>query len=514
MKRKFIKRFSFVIISLILIFSIVGCKSASKSANDGDASFSYMMPGKYINWLKDLKWYPEMLERTGAKIELVEGGKDDEAYYKNLDLKIGSGEFADSGIVKLPQAEVYGAQGAFLDLKPLIKEYAPNIQKFLDDNPDYAKLVTTKDGKIFGLMQEYPTLTPVTFYREDMFKKAGITELPRTIEEFTAVLQKLKDTYKDVENFYPFTGRDGFIKFTEVYAAGDYIDESGKIHGIYKNGTGFDIHSPGFKALIEQYKQWYDAGLIDPEWVAGVATEESWQTKMLTGKGAIGNDFFTRPSWFMNNGGPTNDPDYSIKVMNPFLTLDGEQSKVPTYETKYRMDRVFVINSNAEDKAEQIIKFMDYVFSDEGRTLMNYGVEGKSYKEVNGKKEFIVKFEEEGNKPIGTPVWNFLQDRLTFPAPVNNPAYYQWMDDLTRSFATTYFDKYANIMPSLKYTTEQLEKRSSLLARVEDEVNSNLVKFVTGKRSLSEWDSFVQEMDEIGYSDVIKIDQEAYDAMK
>lgn len=504
---------------LMLVFTVTACngnadKAGSGSSEDGSASFSYMMAGKYINWLKDLNWYPELLQRTNTNIELVEGGKDDDAYYKNLDLKIGSGEFADAGIVKLAQAEVYGTQGAFLDLKPLIKEHAPNIQKFIDENPDYAKLITSDGGEIFGLMQEYPTITPFTFYRSDMFEKAGITELPRTIEEFTAVLTKLKQTYKDEENFYPFTGRDGFIKFTEVYAAMDHIDADGKVQGIYKNGTGFDIYSPGFKDLISQYISWYNDGLIDPEWVAGVATEESWQTKMLTGKGVISNDFFTRPSWFMNNGGPQNNPEYSMKVMNPFLTTKGEQAKVATYEPQYRMDRVFVINSSAEDKAAGIIKFMDYVYSEEGRTLMNYGVEGKSYVETDGKKEFTVKFEEEGNKPIGTPVWNFLQDRLTFPAPVNNEAYYQWMDELTKSYATTFFDEFAVSYPSIKYTTEQLEERSTLLAKVEAEVNANLVKFITGKKQMTEWDSFLKDMEKIGYKKIVEIDQKAYDAMK
>jgi putative aldouronate transport system substrate-binding protein len=502
------------------MFTLAACQSSSKVDNasssngKGTNSFSYMMAGKYTTWLKDLNWFPEIEKRTKTKVQLVEGGKDDDDYYKNIDLKIGSGDFADAGIVKLSQADVYGSQGAFLDLKPLIDKYAPHIKEFIDKNPDYKKLITSSDGKIYGFMQEYPKISSVTFYRSDMFEKAGITQAPRTIDEFTATLQKLKDTYKNVDNFYPFTGRDGFIKFTEVYDAMDKIDSNGKVHGIYENGTGYDIKAPGFKDLIEQYIAWYKAGLIDPEWVAGVATEESWQTKMLNGKGAISNDFFTRPSWFMNNGGPTNDPKFAMKVMDPFMDKDGKQSKVPTYEEQYRLDRVFVINSKAEDKAPGIIKFMDYVFSQDGRTLMDYGVEGKSFKEENGKKEFTVKFEDQGNKPLGTPVWNFLQDRLTFPAPVNNEAYYQWMDDLTKSYATTYFDKFAVSNPSIKYSTKQLEERSTLLAKVQDEVTANLVKFITGKRKMSEWDSFLSEMDKDGYSKIVKIDQEALDAMK
>lgn len=516
---------SMLILMLALLLVLTACSKNDKKnspaetgnggeATDKAATFTYMMAGKYINWLGDLKWFPVLQEQTKTTVEFVNGGEDDDAYKKNLELKIGSGQFPDSGIVSLAQAEVYGKQSLFLDLKPFIDEHAPNIKKFLDANPDYAKLLSTADGEIFGLAQEYPTISNVTFYRADMFEKAGITENPKTIEEFTNVLKKLKETYKGESGFYPFTGRDGYLKYMEAFGANDKISE-GKVHGIYENGAGYDLYSDGFKQLIEWYNQLYSEKLVDPEWIAGTATEESWQTKVLTGKGAIGNDFFTRPSWFMNNGGPDNDPNYSMKVMDPFLDKNGEQTKLPRAAEQFKMDRVFVINEKAKDKAEQIIKFMDYVFSDAGRTLMDYGVEGESFKSEGDKKEFLVKFEEEGNKPLGTPVWNFLQDRLTFPAPVNNEAYYQWMDELTKSFATTYFDKFtSNEFASLKYSTEQLKERTTLLAKVKGELNANLVKFISGGRSMSEWDAFLGEMEQAGYKKINEIDQAAYDAMK
>jgi putative aldouronate transport system substrate-binding protein len=491
--------------------------STDPATSGKPVQFSYMLAGKYINWMKDLKWVPEIQKATNTQVDFVEGGKEDDDYYKTLDIRIGSKQFPDAGIVTLPQAEVYGSQGAFLDLAPLIDKSAPNIKKFIEANPAYKKLITAKDGKIFGLMQEYPTLSAVTFYRADLFKQAGITEPPKTIDQFTDDLRKLKAKFTD-PNFYPYTGRDGFIKFMEAFDALSKIDANGKVHGNYEIGTEgghvYDLHAPGFKKLIEWNITLFKEKLIDPEWVAGTATEDSWQTKMLTGKGAVSNDFFTRPSWFMNNGGPKNDPNYTIKVMDPFMDAQGKQTKVPLYQPTYRTDRTFVINAASKDKAEGIIKFMDYVFSDEGRNLMDYGVEGQSYKAAGDKKEYTVQFEKEGNQPLGTPVWNFLQDRLSFPAPVNNAAYYQWMDDLTRSFATTYFDKFTEVTPILKYTTAQLKERKILVGKLQAAIDANLVKFVFGKRPMTEWDAFVSEMDKLGYQKVTDMDQAAYDSSK
>jgi putative aldouronate transport system substrate-binding protein len=491
--------------------------ASAPATNDKPVQFTYMLAGKYINWMKDLKWVPEIQKATNTTVEFVEGGKEDDDYYKTLDIRIGSKKFSDAGIVTLPQAEVYGSQGAFLDLAPLIDQFAPNIKKYIDANPSYKNLITTKDGKIFGLMQEYPTLSAVTFYRADLLAQAGITEAPKTIDQFTDALRKLKAKFTD-PNFYPFTGRDGYLKFMEAFDALAKIDANGKVHGNYEGGSEggylYDLHSAGFKKLIEWYITLYNEKLIDPEWVAGTATEDSWQTKMLTGKGAISNDFFTRPSWFMNNGGPKNDPNYAIKVMDPFTDAQGNQTKVPLWQPIYRTDRTFVINTAAKDKAEGILKFMDYVFSDNGRNLMDYGIEGQSFKANGDKKEYTVKFEKEGNQPLGTPVWNFLQDRLSFPAPVNNAAYYQWMDDLTRSFATTYFDKFTEVTPILKYTTDQLKERKILVGKLHEAINANLVKFIFGKRPMTEWDAFVGEMDKIGYQKVTDLDQAAYDSSK
>lgn len=486
-------------------------ESASADGSGEKIQFSYMLAGKYINWLKDLKWYPEALKRMNAEVELVNGGDDDGAYYKGLDTKLMSGDMSDAMIVTLSQAEVYGSQGLFLNLKDLIEKNAPNIKKFIESDPQYKQLITASDGNIYGLPQQYPIITNVPFYRADFFAKAGITSNPKTIEEFTDVLRKLKAAYPAAD-FFPFTGRDGYIKFTEAFLAKDNIDSNGQVHGIYNVGKSYDLKSAGFKELVQWYNTLYTEKLIDPEWILGTQTEESWQTKMLTGKGAVSYDFFTRPSWFMNNGGPQNDPKYDIKVMDALNDSQGNPSKVPMAEQRYREDRVFVISANSEEKAAQILKFMDYLWSDEGRTLMDYGVEGQSFKKNGDKNEFIVNFAEEGNKPLGTPVWNFLQDRLTFPVPSNDAAYYDWMDPLTKSFAADFFGKYAAVAPQIKYSTDQLKERSELLANVQPYVDANLVKFITGKRPMSEWDAFVQEADTQGYGKIVEIDQAAYDA--
>lgn len=483
----------------------------NNGTDEGVFEFEYTLPTQFANWLRDKNWLPILEERTNTKVEIIDGGDGDQ-YYSNVDLRVGSRQFTDTGIVRLAQAEIYGIEGAFVDLKPIIDEHGPNIKKFMEEHPDYAELITSANGAIYGIMSEYPIISEVIMYREDMFEKAGISQLPNTIDEFTDVLRQLKAHYGDDANFYPFSGRENFIKFTEVFLANDAIRD-GKIHGLYENGRGFDLYSEGFKQWIEWYKDLYDEGLIDPEWIAGAATEESWQTKMINGQGAISYDYYTRPAWFMDNGGPEVDSDFQTNALPYLLDIEGNPSKPSAYFPRWREDRVMVVNADAEDKAVGVVKFIDTLFSDEGQLLVSWGIEGETFETVDGQKQYLLDFSETF-KPIGTMRWDFVNDQLHFPKPINNEAFYQWNTDLVKGYASELFaDDVIQTYPVLKYTPEQLQTRTNLVATVKPQVTSSIVSFINGNRPMTEWDAFLDEMERAGYKEIIDIDQAAYDAM-
>lgn len=117
----------------------------------------------------------------------------------------------------------------------------------MEAHPEFSKLITSSDGKVYALTPQYPKISNVTFYRDDMFKKAGITTDPKTIQEFTDVLRKLKSAYADNKNFYPFGGRDDFLRFQSAFRANDLIDGQGKVHGIYNGDKDLILRHPVLK---------------------------------------------------------------------------------------------------------------------------------------------------------------------------------------------------------------------------------------------------------------------------
>lgn len=195
--------------------------SSTESSGDGDNTYTMFMRSTYVDWIKELKWYDVAEERTGIHVDYISGPEEFNDVYSEIDQRVISGDLPDAVMTKLAQTNVYGPQGVFADLAPYIEKYAPNLQKYIDDNPDYKALVTDKDGHIYGLCKETPIFADLIGYRVDQFKAAGIDpDSIVTIDDFTKALETLKAYYgKDNPNYYPLTGRDTAIRFASWFGA-------------------------------------------------------------------------------------------------------------------------------------------------------------------------------------------------------------------------------------------------------------------------------------------------------
>lgn len=391
----------------------------------------------------------------------------------------------------------------------------------IDDNPDYKALVTDKDGHIYGLCKETPIFADLIGYRVDQFKAAGIDpDSIVTIDDFTKALETLKAYYgKDNPNYYPLTGRDTAIRFASWFGAASNISST-ESHGIYINGHykdgSIDIMNDGAYKMVETMKKWYAEGLIQPEWVAGTFGEADWEAAMLNGNGSVFFDYYNRAEWFMENGGPDNDPNYQMGVLNFIKDDNGNPQKMPV-SMKYNDECVTAINANcSEDKIKTILTFIDYFYSEEGEILANYGVEGESFKDTNGDKEFIVDYQTEEATPAGEKRWSFLSDRFTVCKPVDNEAFFKWNAPLIAEATGRLFtDENLGTSYVLKFTDDQSKEVTNLLASVYDAQMSGIAQFIDGTRELTpdNWAAFQQEMNDLGLSRIEEIQLAAYQAM-
>ena len=336
----------------------------------------------------------------------------------------------------------------------------------------------------------------------------------------TKALETLKAYYgKDNPNYYPLTGRDTAIRFASWFGAASNISST-ESHGIYINGHykdgSIDIMNDGAYKMVETMKKWYDEGLIQPEWVTGTFGEADWEAAMLNGNGSVFYDYYNRAEWFMENGGPDNDPNYQMGVLNFIKDDNGNPQKMPV-SMKYNDECVTAINANcSEDKIKTILTFIDYFYSEEGEILANYGVEGESFKDTNGDKEFIVDYQTEEATPAGEKRWSFLSDRFTVCKPVDNEAFFKWNAPLIAEATGRLFtDENLGTSYVLKFTDDQSKEDTNLLASVYDAQMSGIAQFIDGTRELTpdNWAAFQQEMNDLGLSRIEEIQLAAYQAM-
>lgn len=496
--------------------------SSTEASGDGDNTYTMFMRSTYVDWIRELKWYDVAEERTGIHVDYISGPEEAADVYSEVDQRVISGDLPDAVMTKLAQTNVYGPQGVFADLAPYIEKYAPNLQKYIDDNPDYKALVTDKDGHIYGLCKETPIFADLIGYRVDQFKAAGIDpDSIVTVDDFTKALETLKAYYgKDNPNYYPLTGRDTAIRFASWFGAASNISSTESngiyINGHYKDGS-IDIMSDGAYKMVETMKKWYDEGLIQPEWVAGTFGEADWEAAMLNGNGSVFYDYYNRAEWFMENGGPDNDPNYQMGVLN-FIKDDNGNPQKMTVSTKYNDECVTAVNANcSEDKIKTILTFIDYFYSEEGEILANYGVEGESFKtDANGDKEFIADYQTEEATPAGEKRWSFLSDRFTVCKPVDNEAFFKWNAPLIAEATGRLFtDENLGTSYVLKFTDDQSKEVTNLLASVFDAQMSGIAQFIDGTRELTpdNWAAFQQEMNDLGLSRIEEIQLAAYQAM-
>ena len=496
--------------------------SSTESSGGGDNTYTMFMRSAYVDWIKELKWYDVAEERTGIHVDYISGPEEAADVYSEVDQRVISGDLPDAVMTKLAQTSVYGPQGVFADLAPYIEKYAPNLQKYIDDNPDYKALVSDADGHIYGLCKETPIFADLIGYRADHFKAAGIDpDSIVTIDDFTKALETLKAYYgKDNPNYYPLTGRDTAIRFASWFGAASNISSTESngiyINGHYKDGS-IDIMSDGAYKMVETMKKWYDEGLIQPEWVAGTFSEADWEAAMLNGNGSVFYDYYNRAEWFMENGGPDNDPNYQMGVLN-FIKDDNGNPQKMTVSMKYNDECVTAVNANcSEDKIKTILTFIDYFYSEEGEILANYGVEGESFKtDANGDKEFIADYQTEEATPAGEKRWSFLSDRFTVCKPVDNEAFFKWNAPLIAEATGRLFtDENLGTSYVLKFTDDQSKEVTNLLASVYDAQMSGIAQFIDGTRELTpdNWAAFQQEMNDLGLSRIEEIQLAAYQAM-
>jgi len=453
-------------------------------------------------------------KETNMKIDFQEVPFSELTEKRNLTLA--SGDYPDAFYsARIPAADIanYGKQGVFIPLNDMIDEYAPNLKKLFEEQPNLRKGLTMPDGNIYSIPSYYdPSFFPMLigtpiWIKETWLEQLGMEE-PQTTEEFYQYLKAVKET--DLNG----NGEADEIPYSGT-GVGALIDQLKGAWGFGTRGLGhkfvdldtetnelrFFRTDDKFKEVLEYVNKLYSEELLDPE----IFTMDGTKHYAKGTEGNLGSTIVPNPVTVMNQDdyiglgalkGPHGDQLYS-HVKTP-LVWPG----------------AFAITDKNEHP-EATLRWMDHFFGDEGATFYFMGVEDESYvRNGNGELEFI---EDITNNPNGLTMDQALTEYVTWPGGSYpgyvQPEYFKGSETLPNSVEAG--EKAAEHGPEeiwngFNYTEEETSFRQSVGADIETFINEMEANFITGKKPFSEWDSYVEQVKAMGQDEYVKVQNEAY----
>lgn len=423
----------------------------------------------------------------------------------------------------------YGMQGLFLSLRDLINEYAPNMVKVFnnplegDEIPydiDVWGSITAADGNIYNIpiISASNAIGAVWGIRTDWLDTLGLS-VPETSDELYNVLKAFKEQDPN--------GNGQADEIPLVSGAG------GKTGTITPLVNAFDAHmdfyvdsetdtikygpvEENYKEALTFLNKLYSEGLIESDYLT--ATRDQWLAR------AGGNQAGMMFVWPGSGFAATNtelqklDENYHFEPIKPLKSPSGKQYKDTKTAGNAVMFRTCV--SAQTEYPVEIMRYLDYCFSDEGYLLCNFGIEGDDYTMVDGVPTYTDKIL---NNPDGIdPETIRIQQGTRWQLlPYQNgwEDNYQAMEK-NAPWTVAAWDTYKGKglveapMPNLPLSEADLSTQASLLAEINTYKDPMIDKFIMGEEPIDNFDAFVEGINRSGLEELLNMMNDAYTLYK
>lgn len=445
-------------------------------------------------WRDDMLVWDLMEDGGNMNIEYSVGPSP---YDEQLNLVIASGDLPDFFSVPSYQlANQHGDDGAFVNLLDYMDQM-PNLQAWSEEYPENFRAALSADGKMYATPGEGmgETNRMIWMYRQDVFEELGL-EPPKDWEELHQVLTALKEEYPDS---YPLGFRNGTDKIRNF--AANFGVEWNYYYDFDNEEWRYGPIEDNYRALIEHLHTFYQEGLISPDFLT--TDTGQWQELMSTDTSFITQDYIGRIDQF-NTANQADNPDYALRYMPPPAGFPGGEQRGYSAHTQYRGYAI----ASTSDNIDTLVQYIDWTFSEEGRDTLSWGIEGETYEEVDGEKQWIEDYadpsdlrSETGMSLYATYTWFDYDAHMSLFSENVSEAYEQ----------DPQYD--APIVPVPAFTAQEQEMMSIQGEEITAHRDQEIAKFIIGDRDLSEWDAYVQEIENLGVQDLIDMHTEAYNRM-
>lgn len=458
-------------------------------------------------------WFWEEMERL-SNIHFEVQAIDMATFHDRKALMIMSEQLPDMflGYAEFDSGEVlkYGNEGVFIDLKDYVADM-PNLQKVLATGGNNTlKTVTAPSGQIYSLpcfnTRGNPDTGTRAFINTQWLENLGL-EMPTTLSELHDVLVAFRDRDPDgdgVNNTIPFSAVGwNFVElFKHAYGyVSDFDVKDGKI-------SYFPL-TPEYVDYYDTLNRFYTENLIDHEFY----TQSDDQFKAKAQAMKVG--MFVYSSIDIAVG----DDEEKWSQYEAFMPVKADENTEATWSL---LDGVYphaAILTKANQHVEESLKFLDFLYTDTGTTMLRNGPEkgkwsgeGGWYYNENGEVEIEP-------SPEFTNSWEYIN--AVTPAINILPC---WMpsatmekgkgtpkDDYLTEQLARYEDVGRYILPEVMYTEEEAARINEIWPYLEAYVGGQVGNLIIGVKAVEEIPAMQEQMRKIGAEELLQIRQAAYD---
>ncbi|NHN34209.1 extracellular solute-binding protein [Paenibacillus sp. S3N08] len=459
---------------------------------------------------QDWETFKEIEKKTGVKIDFQV--ISEEALLEKRKIMIATNTVTDFILIPTQDGRDFGPEKVFLNLKNYLDK-APNIKKFFDANPEAKAQATAADGGYYTMpVLESDASTKGFNYawytRKDLHDKYGL-KAPTTLDEFYQYLKALKDKHPDS---YPLTFRTPLSNpnLTGIYTV--FLRAFTGVEGFInqtpdKDEYEFAGYHKGFKDSLLYMNKLYNEKLLEPEFA--LLTTAQWEERLLTGKSMV--TYFWKADFdpLIDKARKANasNKDFEMNVI-PQFAADG----IKNYQ--YARPAVGVsglaISANVKDK-DAAIKFMDFLYSEEGTNYMSLGILNKTYKMVDGKPRYMEEFGTSPYVPLRRD-WGVWFPNVSINNAIARAAWERGLDAKNKEINTFYAKYIIDAPKSIVKNADEQEIEKSKLNNLNKYFEQKMTEFVTGKTPINDQtvNEFIDQSKKQGVDDLLKLYNASY----
>ena len=453
----------------------------------------------------DAAMFAALEEITGIKLEITAVSTETSA--DDFMLRCASMDLTDM-IQKACDSYTGGGAKAIedeiiIDLLEPITEYSVNYYDIMMSDVNIYKNVLNDEGQIpqfIGMYTDYYYTDQGFWVRQDLLDQVG-KEVPTTISELDEVLAAFKDIGMT----------DGLVVLSEgncdllsrAYGAVDTMNEDGTVN--------FTSRSEEYKEYLKKMNEYYNLGYINVDFITYTDSDtKPPESVIYSDNGGIFNEDVASISGYYST---TTNPNFALSPLGQVRLNEGDVLDFGYIGVKTADKYALSISTQCEN-VDLAVQYMDYLFSDEGFLLSNYGIEGETYTVENGEYQFTDLIL---NNPQGFD-WQLCQSLYInpgFPCLTDLSIEQMTYNDAQKSAVDTWVGAYDSsdaTTPTaswLSYTTEESEERAEVQTDIETYQEEMRLKFITGQADIdAEWDTYVDTLTSMG----IDILEETYQA--